>query len=93
MAQLVEYLSNQMKFWVTSPEPHKLGMTCNPSISKVDTGESDNNFKVSLWDETLSQKKKIYHIIKIRTVKFIRMINSRSFYQEDMRSDIEIDSQ
>lgn len=48
MAQLVEYLSNQMKFWVISPEPHKLGITCNPSISKVDTGESDNNFKVSL---------------------------------------------
>lgn len=66
-------------------------MTCNPSISKVDTGESDSNFKVSLWDETLSQKN-IYHIIKIRTVKFSRMINSRSFYQEDMRSDIEVDS-
>lgn len=48
MAQLVEYLSNQMKFWVISPEPHKRGMTCNTSISKVDTGESDNNFKVSL---------------------------------------------
>lgn len=91
MAQLVEYLSNQMNFWVISPEPNKLGMTCNSSILKVDMGESDSNFKVSLWDETLSQKN--YHIIKIRTVKFSRMINSRSFYQEDMRSDIEVDSQ
>lgn len=69
----------------------------NPTASKVETERirSSKTFSATkqlqgqhVVQETLSQKEKKNYIIRIRNVKFSKMINSRSFYQEDVRSDI-----